>query len=119
VHRATFEPVPESAKAARDFVRGCLPGGAGGPGDVVALLASELATNAIVHARSNFVVWVEVGPHCVRVGVEDASPALPVIRPDGHADTGGRGLAIIDALADRWGAESTPKGKRTWFQISA
>jgi hypothetical protein len=119
VHEATFEPVKESAKAARDFVRNCLASsGIGGfDPELVALLVSELATNAIVHARQTFVVWVIPTPPCVRVGVDDPSPELPILRPPDTDAVGGRGLAMIGALADRWGVEAGPVGKRTWFEI--
>jgi anti-sigma regulatory factor (Ser/Thr protein kinase) len=117
VHKATFEPVPESARAAREFVRRCLPSRDGLDHETILLLASELASNAIIHAQQVFDVWVEFLPPGVRVGVDDPSPALPIPRQPGPLEIGGRGLAMIEALADRWGTEATPTGKRVWFQI--
>jgi hypothetical protein len=119
VDEATFEPVGQSAKAARDFVRDCLASNDLGDSDpeLAVLLVSELATNAIVHAGHTFVVWVICSPPCVRVGVDDPSPELPVLGHPGADDISGRGLAMIGALADRWGVEAGPVGKRTWFEI--
>lgn len=116
---ATFEPVGESAKAARDFVRASLTssGVRSSDRDLAVLLVSELATNSIVHVGQAFVVWVIPAPSCVRVGVDDPSPVLPVLGYPNVDDTGGRGLAMVGALAHRWGVEAGPLGKRTWFEI--
>ncbi len=104
--RATFEAIPENAKAARDFVRDCmlaarLPTDSGVDQDIALLLTSELVTNAIIHAQSIFEVWVEWIPPCVRIGVDDASPTRPAPGKAARTDTSGRGLAMVEALS--WG----------------
>ena len=53
-------------------------------------------------------VWVEVFDHDLR---------LPRIRTAGAEDEGGRGLYLVDQLAERWGSRPTPDGKAVWFQI--
>ena len=102
--------------SARRFVEASLDGC---DREVVALLTSELATNAVVHAHSDFSVAVEVEPGHVRVSVGDNSKVVPTI---GVASTvspvGGRGLRIVDALASRWGISLLPEGKETWFEIT-
>src|SRR3954452_12109772 len=111
-----FAAHPGSAAAARNFVAtivreiGCEPSDAG-------LLASELATNAIVHAESHFEVQVEPrGGDTVRVaGVNHAPGMLPVFR---EASTdGGRGLVLLDRLANAWGFERRQERKAVWFEL--
>jgi hypothetical protein len=117
VPQASFEPVPQSARAARNFVRTCLSSAAGLDTDMVVLLATELATNAILHSRLSFVVSVELLPDCVHVGVEDLSAVLPVPGQAADSDVGGRGLAMVATAAHRWGIEPTEVGKRSWFEV--
>jgi hypothetical protein len=82
MHRATFEPVPASARAARQFVGDYLSASdATGGLDLVLVLVSELATNSIVHARTVFDVWVDVTGRGVRVGVDDLDDTLPAPTP--------------------------------------
>jgi anti-sigma regulatory factor (Ser/Thr protein kinase) len=112
-----FEPNPESAGRARRFVESQL-------GDVhdpdvlhrTLLAVSEMATNAIVHARSPFLVEVDSNGH-VRVAVADRSADLPVPRAPDSLDTSGRGLLLLEALCSRWGAERRPPGKLVWCEI--
>ncbi|MET8979199.1 ATP-binding protein [Streptomyces sp. NPDC004539] len=95
------------------------------PDDVVdnaVLLLSELMTNAYRHAK---VPGREVHAHAVlhddvlRVAVEDADNTLPTPRDAGPLDESGRGLALVAAIADKWGAEPRPYGigKAVWFEM--
>jgi anti-sigma regulatory factor (Ser/Thr protein kinase) len=129
-------PTPASAGAARRFVRAATEA-FGCPDDVVertVLIVSELATNAVFHARSPFVVSVEpltedtereshIGG--VRVGVADSSPVPPVRRDYGdHASTG-RGLHVLDSCANAWGVDMggptdvsvSDGGKVVWAEV--
>ncbi len=117
VRSTTLKAGPENAKAARDFVRSCLTSTFGFDTDVIVLLASELATNAILHSRLTFEVSVEVTATCIEVSVDDLSAILPVPRQAADTETSGRGLAIVRAAADRWGIEPTPHGKSPWFKV--
>ena len=65
MHKATFEPLPESAKAARDFVRNYLAGRPAEGRDLAVLLVSELATNAIIHVGLPFRVCVDPSTPCI------------------------------------------------------
>lgn len=91
--------------------------------EVPVLLAGEVAGNAVRHvARGTLRIVATPTEDGARVSVHDAQTArglpLPVPRPkDGDAD-GGRGLQVLDTLADRWGTESGPDGKTVWFEIS-
>jgi anti-sigma regulatory factor (Ser/Thr protein kinase) len=102
---------------ARRFVVGVLRAGGVEIGDAVPLVVSELVTNAVLHAGSPAQVEVRVGNDCVRIEVHDSATELPTPRdPDPYTVTG-RGLMLVDALSDRWGAAAKPSGKVVWFEI--
>ncbi|TLP66525.1 ATP-binding protein [Microbispora triticiradicis] len=112
---------PESVSAARAFATGCLPAGCPRADDV-ALVVSELATNAVLHSRSGddggtFVVLIDVEPGAVAVAVADAGPALvPGMRPEGE-DEHGRGLALVADLADAYEVTTTETGRTAWVRL--
>lgn len=109
-------PVTSSVPEARLFVDRALPATCWA--DEVTLLVSELASNAVRHARTPFTVSVACDGERVRVEVEDQDPTLPVRRrPDADAVTG-RGLLIVDALAHHWGVEVTDAGKAVWVELA-
>jgi anti-sigma regulatory factor (Ser/Thr protein kinase) len=114
-HRRAFAPTPESVRAVRAFVRSELDEFRLQEEDVT-LLASELATNAVLHAVTNYEVVVHISADAVRVEVSDLDAKLPQARlaPDGAMD--GRGMTIVAALARRWGVEARPHGKVVWFE---
>jgi Histidine kinase-like ATPase domain len=82
----------------------------------VMLLATELATNAIIHAQTKFSVRVTTATFAVRVEVTDGATALPIVREPDHDTLSGRGLHIVKALASAWGVEARPGGKCVWFE---
>ncbi len=85
---------------------------------VALLLLSELATNSVVHARSDFTVTVLVGEDCLRVGVADGDPRLPVMRRYGRDAVTGRGMQLVDGQSSRWGIDERPgDGKTVWFEL--
>lgn len=113
--RREFPPKPGAVADARSFLRQRLP--AEPVAELAVWLASELATNAVVHARSPFRVAVRVTHDSVQVAIDDDNPRIPTIaRTDAEA-TSGRGLTILDAVADRWGVETVGAGKRIWFEL--
>jgi DNA-binding NarL/FixJ family response regulator len=103
---------------ARRFVREALERwGSTAEFDLVQLLVSETVTNAIVHARSRVQVSVAMADDHIRVSVFDQS-AEPVVRRHAAPEhSSGRGIAMLDALATSWGVETTPEGKRVWFEV--
>lgn len=116
---STFPSRLSSARRARRFVRSSvssyLPGQAL---DTVELLTSEVVTNAIVHAASSPVVEVAAEGGTVRVSVADSCPGFPMPRQVQEDATSGRGLALVDVMADAWGVERLPdEGKRIWFEV--
>jgi len=111
----TLPAATESVPQARRFVDERLPESCWA--DDVALLVSELASNAVRHARSPFTVAVGCDASMVRVEVTDDSPAVPVPQAPPVDAVTGRGLMIVQALARRWGVETTESGKVVWFEI--
>jgi anti-sigma regulatory factor (Ser/Thr protein kinase) len=125
---------------ARRFVRRVLAAGvfaAGGPVSDAALLTSELAANAVQHTASgrggHFAVVIWPYPPGVRICVTDGGsvggPAAALPAPGRLADPGllagpgpladsGRGLAIVAALASRWGQQAGPSGRTVWFELA-
>lgn len=87
--------------------------------DTVALLVSEVATNALVHGAGRVRVRVRPTPHGLRVEVHDEDQTLPSRRRATPMDEGGRGIALVDALSSGWGAETTDDGKTVWFEVAA
>jgi anti-sigma regulatory factor (Ser/Thr protein kinase) len=82
------------------------------------VIVSELASNAVRHAGTTFKVALTMGTE-VRIEVADGSPSPPVLRHAGPADTGGRGLVLVDAYADRWGYDPVATGKVVWAELRA
>jgi anti-sigma regulatory factor (Ser/Thr protein kinase) len=99
---------------ARSYVRGHLP--VGDVADAVELMVSELVTNAVVHARSGVEMTLEELSDRTRVEVCDDSARLPETRDPTEA--GGRGLLVVEALADRWGVQRLDGGKAIWFEVT-
>lgn len=87
--------------------------------DVIELLANEVVTNAVEHVGGTTPIHVALryAEGHLEVSVTDASPALPVVRRVSGAVRGGRGMFLVDALAERWGCEHVAGGKRVWFQV--
>jgi serine/threonine-protein kinase RsbW len=109
----------------RHWLEDLLPGGAA-RADVV-LLASELCTNAIVHSRSGeaggqFSVDIDWTPTLVKVVVGDQgsakAPALAGPAGDGAPlGESGRGLLLVDDMADDWGTASRPNRRWVWADV--
>jgi anti-sigma regulatory factor (Ser/Thr protein kinase) len=86
--------------------------------DSIGLVVSELATNAVTHARSPFSVLARSDQHVIRISVRDASAVMPQLRQVGPPDGPGMGLQVVDALAGTWGVEVTAGGKAVWAQLA-
>jgi anti-sigma regulatory factor (Ser/Thr protein kinase) len=79
--------------------------------DAVLLTVSELVTNAHVHAHSSAQLVLTWDTHCLHVSVHDASSRLPHPRQPSDDRIGGRGMYLVEALADSWEARPCPNGK--------
>lgn len=115
-------PTPAAATVARAFVVGALAAAAdeslGSVAETTLLLVSELVTNAVCHAGSRSRLEVTVGENSVHVDVIDHSFQPPVLQQMQEAREHGLGLVLVDKLADRWGYEFLPVGKRVWFELT-
>ncbi|MGN6242461.1 MAG: ATP-binding protein [Motilibacteraceae bacterium] len=86
--------------------------------DDAALVAAELLANAMQHGRPPVDLRVSGGPGRVRVEVSDADPRPPVQPSPSTTNMTGRGMALVQALAARWGATPQPDGgKVVWAEL--
>jgi hypothetical protein len=91
--------------------------GAADLADDTALVVTELAANAVVHAQTGFTVDLSAGPDMLRITVRDASPLPPASAADLPA-LPLHGLGAVDALASRWGVERLGhSGKLVWVEL--
>lgn len=82
------------------------------------LLVSELVGNAVRHTGARaFGLRMRHRRGWIRVEVRDPSRALPCLMPVQETDISGRGLFLVDKLADRWGVDLLSHGKTTWFEM--
>jgi anti-sigma regulatory factor (Ser/Thr protein kinase) len=116
--RLALRPLPASAATARQFVGDTLGGwGCDAFSDAARLLVSELVTNAVLHARTDVEVVVRLLRSGIRVEVHDRSTAAPVVRRYEDEAMTGRGLALVDELATKWGVDPLRDGKSVWFEL--
>ena len=115
-----FLPVPRAISALRRFVSRTLR--SWGEDLLVpdaVLVTSELATNAISHADSPFHASVSRSEGLVRISIEDGSPDVAAQRVASLDDICGRGISIVEALAQQWGHDERPVGKVVWAEFPA
>ncbi|MGW5215982.1 ATP-binding protein [Streptomyces sp. NPDC004051] len=112
---------PESAATARRLTRFVLLrqwGLTAATTEDAVLLVSELVGNAVRHTGARvFGLRLRRRPRRIRVEVRDPSRGLPCLMPVQELDVSGRGLFLVDTLADRWGVDLLPRGKTTWFEM--
>jgi hypothetical protein len=120
VRERSFPLELDSVRAARHFVTGLFNEG---PDDALAsdaaIVATELAANAVLHARSGFTVTVSRLAAAVRIAVRDGDPLV-------HRNGGvpfdvrlGHGLSVVSQLASGWAVERLPAGKVVWADLPA
>lgn len=86
--------------------------------DDARLAVSELVTNALVHAGTVIGLVVRADDHGVLVEVHDGNPQLPLVRRRAREAGTGRGLHMVESLADEWGiAPDGERGKAVWFRL--
>jgi anti-sigma regulatory factor (Ser/Thr protein kinase) len=122
-----IRPDPAEVGRARRWACSRLAGAGIGDGEPLAetlvLLVSELVTNAVVHTGRPSVLRLRLsGLHDgsvakVRLEVADTSVCPPTPKCAEGDETGGRGLALVEGLADRWGWGHEGVGKRIWCEL--
>ncbi|KOG23150.1 MULTISPECIES: ATP-binding protein [Streptomyces] len=115
-------PDPAEVGRARRWARSRLAGSGIGDdeplADTLVLIISELVTNAVVHTGCPAVLrMLFAAGGGVRVEVADASDRPPRPRHADGDDTNGRGLELVDGLADRWGWQPEGAGKSIWCEV--
>jgi anti-sigma regulatory factor (Ser/Thr protein kinase) len=118
--RATIDlpAIPRSVPTARTVLAQLLSAWAAEPlRENAELLVSELVTNVVRHVGGDMAMQVEVAltAPALRVSVVDASAVAPTRRTP-SAD-GGYGMSLLEIVADRWGVQEDPAGKRVWFEL--
>jgi anti-sigma regulatory factor (Ser/Thr protein kinase) len=119
--RVDLPPSPRSVPAARHVVTEALrawrtPQDA----DDVALLVTELVANVVDHVGGDATLSLELeySDGWLRIAVTDGSAVRPVVGELRGDQPRGRGMQIVDAIADHWGVEDVDGGKRVWFVLS-
>ncbi len=119
--RVVLPSEPASVGEARRFVRRVLLNWElADTVEVATLLVSELATNAVLHARTEFSVAVSRGAGEVTVEVLDGSAVLPQVRRRSSTAATGRGVGLVGRLATAWGVRAGAEDgfvKAVWFTV--
>ena len=119
-YEATLPCAPQSARPARNLVVIVLSVWAlDDLAEDAALVVTELVANAARHTTGSRlrVCVTRPGGHLVRVAVADHSPVPPALLCAGPRDEYGRGLTVVTALAEAWGATPLRRGKRVWAEL--
>ncbi|HUH80336.1 MAG TPA: ATP-binding protein [Solirubrobacteraceae bacterium] len=111
-----FPCTPGAVTAARRFVRELLPDQPRETAELAELMVSELATNCVQHARTPFKITVSIGSE-IRVEVRDSGAGGPHRMSPTPQELSGRGLLIVESMADQWGVIKQPAGKTVWFAL--
>jgi hypothetical protein len=113
-------PIPPSVTVSRHLVLELLRAwGVPHDREEAALLVTELVSNVVDHVRGEASLTLELGvsDECLRVAVVDGSSVQPVVHQLSTDRPRGRGMRMVQAVADRWGAEDHRGGKRVWFEL--
>lgn len=118
--RADFPADPSSAARARRFVEATLhTWSCDTLLDSAVLLVSELVSNAVLHAGTPIVVVLRREEGRLRAEVRDGSTRLPTAKHYSSLSGTGRGLLLLDRIADQWGAGPDGTGKIVWFELDS
>ncbi|MFD3611051.1 SpoIIE family protein phosphatase [Streptomyces atroolivaceus] len=121
LHQYIHQADPQGLSEARSIVRQALTEwDLAGLADDAELVTGELLVNVLLHTEGGAVLTLEVLPEPVRrirLSVQDRSSVWPRRRTPGETSTSGRGLLLLDAVAERWGIEPRGEGKAVWCEI--
>ena len=108
---------PEAVPAARRFVRDVLHEQAPETVDSAELMASELVTNCVRHAHTDFELSIQAHGE-IRIEVRDQGGGRPTVLSPTPREPAGRGLRIVEAMSHEWGVIATCDGKAVWFTLA-
>jgi anti-sigma regulatory factor (Ser/Thr protein kinase) len=108
---------PAEVSAARELVRSTLDGHASELVEAAELMTSELASNCVRHAQTDFEVRICAREE-VRIEVRDSGGGEPRVLSPTPREPSGRGLRIVEAMSRHWGVIDQPSGKVVWFTIA-
>jgi anti-sigma regulatory factor (Ser/Thr protein kinase) len=123
IHRVVhLEPTVAAPAQARRLVRAALATLPRETTDLAELLTSELVTNAIRHGSGQVMLSLNCGDGVLAISVSDDDPRMPFVQPEDELlALGGRGVRMVQRLAQEWGV--TPReagpGKVVWFRLQA
>jgi anti-sigma regulatory factor (Ser/Thr protein kinase) len=117
---ADFPAEPTSAGLARRFVDATLREWSCDPLlEVATLLVSELVANAVLHAGTQIRVGIRMNRDRLRIEVQDGNARRPARKHYSSLSTTGRGLLLVERMADQWGVAPAGNGKIVWFELDA
>lgn len=106
---------PRAPASARRFIRSALAGIEADRCSDAELVVSELVTNVVVHTTcSHLLVTLTLWDTSLRIAVADCDTSPVLRRAPGESELGGRGLCVLDEIAERWSTETTDDGKVVW-----
>jgi anti-sigma regulatory factor (Ser/Thr protein kinase) len=110
----------DAVTQARHFAVEALQGIDAEAREAIAVMVSELATNAVRYAETPFSVRIITEAAVVRIEITDRGPGLPRLQHPAPTELSGRGLRIVESLADSWGIDQDPArpGKTVWFEVN-
>lgn len=117
IAQRTFSNSPESVTQARHYAAALLSGAPVRVIESTKLIVSELASNCLRHAHSGFEVDIKIDDGRVWVAITDTGDGEPELRTPELTDVSGRGLQIVELLANEWGVVSEAPGKTVWASL--
>jgi anti-sigma regulatory factor (Ser/Thr protein kinase) len=122
IERLSFPNSPDVVGQARRRVTESLRNVPDDLVEMVGLMVSELATNCVRHTTTDFTLELEQTADHIRVGVTDRGSGEPIVRSPEPSDPSGRGLQIVQELADEFGVDYRPlegaaREKTVWFVV--
>ncbi|MDQ4097062.1 MAG: ATP-binding protein [Actinomycetota bacterium] len=115
---ADFPAEPASARLARRFIDATLrEWNCDALLEVATLLVSELVSNAVLHAGTQIRVGIRMRRDRLRVEVQDGNGRLPARKHYSSFSATGRGLLLVERMADQWGVVPVGAGKVVWFEL--
>jgi hypothetical protein len=115
-----FLPVPTAVPALRRFLRDTLTAWDEHTDliDDALLIGTELATNAVLHARSPFRASIRRSDAAITIALHDISAAQPLRPKISPATRHGRGITLVANLSHKWGSDIRPDGKVVWSELA-